>query len=110
MTEQPHEYLQDRAARDAIFQRLMQVQNWDEALHIEHFLDEVFEVTPEEHDQAAQWLMSDQTDPMPPSLQRIQHGVLLNERFLTLVSRYNMNDNEVRQAVVYKLCINGREE
>jgi hypothetical protein len=75
----------------------------EDALHIEAFLAEVFHITPEEHQQAKEWIASLRTGEMPPSLQRVAAGPLINQEFLELARKYEMRSTPFRKEILDKL-------
>ena len=74
-----------------------------ESIHIEKFLAEVFNITEEEHEQAKAWVQGLHTGEMPPSLQRVANGPILNEEFLDLCKKYEMRSTQFRKDILDKL-------
>lgn len=102
MTEQPFERAYKTPA-EAI-DMLVKNKLVDEALHTEAFLSELFNVTVAELRMATAWLKTDQSGPLPPSLQRMVNGPdLADPRFHQLVEKYDMRATAFRSHILDNL-------
>lgn len=78
-------------------------ETYQESVHIEKFLAEVFNITDEEHEQAKVWMQGLTTGPMPESLKRISAGPILNDDFLAICRKYEMRSTPLRKEILDKL-------
>ena len=102
MTEQPFERAY-RTPGEAI-DMLVKNKLVEEALHTEAFLNELFNVTVAESRMATAWLKTDQSGPLPPSLQRMLEGPdLADPRFHELVEKYQMRATAFRSHILDNL-------
>jgi len=74
-----------------------------ESCHIESFLSEVFNITEEEHEEAKRWMQGLRTGEMPDSMRRVTNGPILNEQFLAICKKYEMNSTPFRKEILNKL-------
>lgn len=104
MTEQPFEKpFGEYETAEEFFAEVIDKGLGGEAMHIEAFLNELFLVTEAEDRMARAWMKTDQTGPLPPSIQRVANGPVFDDRFHKLVHKYGMRNTPFRAEVLESL-------